>query len=233
MKTIALGGWACAFALTVGCGGSFSTVNDTDGSTPGSDGGGKSEAGSPDSGSSPDTGTNDGSHDTGTSDSGGGKFCPALPPSGNMTCSPAGLECEYGANPNVDCNELYKCLAAGWTLASPKESCPPLSACPTNYDSISSGKVMCLAADAPPTGGDLTCVYPKGTCICSNGSLPVSDGPYWTCIDATAKCPADRPRLGSACSDEGQSCDYGACEGGIAIACMDGYWQETYSTCPG
>jgi hypothetical protein len=214
MRTLALGGWACALALTVGCGGSFVATGDNDGSTPGSD------AGS-DGGGSPDTGSND----TGSPDS-GPTFCPAKPPTKGGKCSPDGIECEYGSNPNADCNELFDCTGSGWTNATPKLACAPQSDCPASYASIT-GHKTCPASEL-----DLTCAYPLGTCICSDGELPVSGGPFWNCVPATATCPSPRPKLGSACTEDGTTCDYGACEGGTAIECKAGYWQMAEFGCP-
>jgi hypothetical protein len=217
MRTRTALGIACAFALTVGCGGNF--VPAGDGGPPGSDGGtdapGKSETGSPDSGS----------------DTGPGGACPSSAPTESAACSPVGLECEYGSNPNPDCNQLWDCTTAGWSNDTAKTGCPPAGDCPPSYAAAmgTGAAVTCALAEE-----DLTCSYPQGTCICSDGSLPTVGGPDWMCIPATASCPSPRPALGSACSDPGTECDYGACSGGIAIMCKDGVWQQDKMVaCPG
>jgi hypothetical protein len=198
---------ACLLPLLAACGGTITGGPGNDSGT-GSDGGTGS-----DSGTGSDTGT-------GTDGQPPPASCPTDPPTAGASCTDNGLECEYGTNPNVECNKTFTCAGSLWTSPSSTPPCPPADDCPPAY--ITSGKnEQCSMSDE-----DLTCSYAQGTCICSEGSLPEVGGPYWNCIPATSSCPSPRPRLGSACSDEGTQCDYGACEGGIAIECKDGVWQQ-------
>jgi hypothetical protein len=57
-------------------------------------------------------------------------------------------------------------------------------------------------------------------------------GAVWQCL-MPAGCPEPRADLGTACSQQGLQCDYGACSGGIAETCMNGIWVQTFVPCPG
>jgi hypothetical protein len=200
---------ACLLTLLAACGGNITGVGD---GGPGSDSG----TGSPDAGRDSPTGS-----DAPSSDAPHSEGCPASPPAGGGSCPNTGLECEYGTNPNPTCNELYDCTNSGWLNASPPVTCAPQSECPANYLGPMSQNQPC-----PTSEEDLTCAYPQGTCICSEGGLAREGGPFWTCIATTPTCPSPRPRVGTACSDPGTQCNYGSCEGGITIVCEDGVWQE-------
>jgi hypothetical protein len=57
----------------------------------------------------------------------------------------------------------------------------------------------------------------------------------WACQDpATAACPMPRAPLGSACAQNGVSCDYGSCNvpGGSAQQCEDNLWKPAAVACP-
>ncbi len=77
----------------------------------------------------------------------------------------------------------------------------------------------------------LDCAYQQGQCNCAP-MVPVGGpNPIWQCSSPQG-CPEPRPRLGDACTQTGQSCDYGACTGGVAVVCKDGYWQQAFVPCP-
>jgi hypothetical protein len=219
---------ACAVALLAGCGGTLTAGGGdggTDGAPPGRDGGGTD---------APATG-----HDgTAPGDGSTSSVCPADPPTVDTMCAPPGLECEFGSNPNAYCDQLFSCFMSGedapylWVRNPTMNACPPQSDCPTTYPSPST-KNGCPPSDAPGGGENLECSYPQGTCICTQGSLPMSGGPYWQCFAASAMCPSPRPRIGSTCTDEGASCDYGSCEGGVALECKGGLWVSVVTPCPG
>jgi len=211
---------ATAFAVLAGCGGTVVTTGG-DGST-GSDSGSDSPS-SPDSGTdAPPPGT-DGGKPTGA--------CPANPPALGATCSPTSLVCEYGSNPDEQCNQIFDCTSTGWNDDTTKGICP-VAECPASYAAIATpaDQTACTVEGAE-------CVYPsQGTCLCTSdpGGLPLVGGPVWDCIAATPTCPSPRPRLGSPCSSEGSTCDYGACTGGISLECTGGVWQKnTMVACPG
>jgi hypothetical protein len=157
--------------------------------------------------------------------------CPTGEPPAGLLCSPDGLECEYGSNPDLSCNSLAECEKSEWTYLNGAGANCPINSCPLTYDKITDGGHCDTAGSS--------CGYPAGTCSCgSDGPLRVSldgsvAGPTWHCVPATAACPSPRPRLGATCPTDGQFCDYGACAGGIAIQCTAGTWQEAFTACPG
>jgi hypothetical protein len=213
--------------LATGCGGGVAGVG-----SPGSDSGTGG-----DGGPRPDSGT---SADGSGSDSGGGgsSGCPGAEPSTGGTCQSPGIECEYGSNPNPNCNALFRCMApdqpncaAGqclWEQDTSGGICPAPDAgavCAATYAAVP------MNQQCTPEG--LACAYAQGTCYCSLGPGPVSAGPpKWYCIATPAGCPGPRPQIGEACSQAGLSCDYGACLGGVELECVDGQWQEQEVPCP-
>ncbi len=56
----------------------------------------------------------------------------------------------------------------------------------------------------------------------------------WFCQDPGFACASHRPPLGSACTMENMTCDYGSCtvEGGTAVSCKNGVWQQAFVGCP-
>jgi hypothetical protein len=155
-------------------------------------------------------------------DAAGPIACQLIEPNAGQPCSKPGLQCEYGISPDIRCNQVAVCEAAGWTyLAAPK--CPA-AMCPLTYEEIVAGN-HCQVPEE-------TCAYPKGTCICSEdtgGPVRLVDAAVvtsWVCFDSTLACRSPRPNLGDSCADEGRKCDYGACNGGVALLCTDGLWQE-------
>jgi hypothetical protein len=170
-----------------------------------------------------------GSGASGGSDAGTSDTCPTAAPPAGSACPKDGLECEYGSSPEEACNKVADCTTGAWAYtASTGDSCVT-SSCPVTYDRITDG-AHCDSAGA-------TCAYPAGTCTCgSSGPLLVSidgsvGGPTWHCQPATVACPSPRPDIGTPCSGV-QSCNYGACAGGIALECTDGIWQQTFTPCP-
>ncbi len=158
--------------------------------------------------------------------------CPTGEPPVGLLCSPNGLECEYGSNPDLGCNSLFECQKSVWTNANgPNGMTCPINSCPLTYDRITPG------GHCDPAGS--SCGYPAGTCSCgSEGPIEINidggfAGPTWHCMPATSVCPSPRPRLGTGCPSDGQFCNYGACVGGIAIQCTAGAWQEAFTACPG
>jgi hypothetical protein len=156
--------------------------------------------------------------------------CPTGEPPAGLLCSPNGLECEYGSNPDLACNSLAECEKSVWTYLNGTGTNCPINSCPLTYDRIIQG------GHCDTVGS--SCGYPAGTCSCgSEGPIMISldgsvAGPTWHCVAATPACPSPRPRLGTTCPTDGQFCDYGACVGGIAIQCTAGTWQEAFTACP-
>jgi hypothetical protein len=97
--------------------------------------------------------------------------------------------------------------------------------CPATYADAQS-QTSCT----PP---GLDCAYSDGQCNCSFGPLPgTGNTASWYCRAPGSGCPEPRPDLGQACTQEGLSCDYGACFGGIALDCTGGQWVEGGVACP-
>ncbi len=202
------------FVMTVGaialaaCGGSVTGNDDAGGGGDGTDSGGGTDTG-------------------GGSDSGGGGHasCPSSPPAASSSCTAVGLACEYGKDPNVACNQVFQCASSGWTLQT-NPGCATGGQCPASYAAV------------PQNGScqpvDLECSYPQGLCICSDGGGPArAGGPEWSCFAPVAGCPNPRPAVGSACTEAGLQCNYGACFGGVELQCVDGTWQQDVAVaCP-
>jgi len=82
----------------------------------------------------------------------------------------------------------------------------------------------------------LDCAYSQGQCNCTYTSPVIFldgglGGPVWKCYTPTG-CPEPRPRIGDACTGT-QTCDYGACYGGVAVQCSGSYWKQAFVPCPG
>jgi len=226
-------GWICV-AASAACGGSTATVIgddcnggdcvSTDGGGPGADGSTGAEGGVDNDGG---TGTDGGTgSDGGTThpDSGGTTSgCPTSAPSSGA-CSPVGLECEYGNNANPGCDEIVDCTSGGWAAAT-GENCSMQGTCPATYAAVPKNQ-MC-----EPAG--FSCGYSEGQCNCAVQSLAVHQYPIWQCTPTTTGCPTPRPDLGTPCSvPSTTTCDYGACNGGIAESCSGGFWKRAETPCP-
>jgi hypothetical protein len=197
---------------------------DTSGATSGS-----STGASTGSSSGSRSGSSSGGSGASSGSSSGSGSCPASEPPAGATCKDNGLDCEYGSNPDLSCNSLASCENNVWSYPDGTDPNCPINTCPVTYDRITPGG-RCDTAGS-------SCAYPAGTCSCGSEGPPMISidggvgGPTWHCAPATAACPSPRPRIGTPCSGT-QSCDYGACAGGIALMCTDGTWQESYVACP-
>lgn len=171
-------------------------------------------------------------------DAGGGRDagslvadCPAAPPTEGAACDHPALECEYGDDWSSACNVLAQCWRGGaldrtWQVREPATTgCPTPTTtgpgCPADPPSESSG---CSESD-PST----LCVYDDARCLCASlTSDPGGPITYaWRCQrPPEAGCPAERPRIGSACDTEGLTCNYAVCSFGGGTYCTDGAWTE-------
>jgi hypothetical protein len=229
--------------IASGCGGKQLGGGGSAGSdgSGGSGGGGADGGGTGGSGGSGGVGGSGGSGGTAGGCSGGfncpvdagvppSEGCPTNPPSQDETCDNIGLWCEYGSAPDPYCDGLWQCGPSGTWQPRGNGICPPPDAmCPASYADADGDHGKCPIENQ-------ACDYPQGTCICSQdpGGLPVANGPLWGCIPVTPGCPSPRPRLGTTCDvSSGTSCDYGACSGGVAEDCVDGYWSiDVMIGCP-
>lgn len=201
---------------------SGASAGSSSGTSSGASGGSGAESGSSSGGSGAASGSGSGGSDAGAGE------CPAHAPTANAKCTDNGLECEYGSSPDIDCNQLAECENNLWTYAA-SGTCT-MSTCPATYDKITDSARCDMAG--------VSCAYPQGTCVCGSSGPPrvsldgSTFGPTWSCQPATAACPSPRPDIGTACSTPTQLCNYGSCEGGIAIECKDGTWQRVLTACP-
>ena len=161
--------------------------------------------------------------------------CPAARPSAGTACpdSFAGL-CEYGADPDYICNSSLECRGGLWTSTPPASTNAAGAACPTPRDSACPASIADITNGAA-CGVAMTCGYADGICDCIVPPLMPQDVPRsWFCDRADIACPSPRPRVGSACETDGQTCDYGACSiaEGLVLGCTDGTWQPTTMACP-
>jgi len=170
--------------------------------------------------------------------SGGGASspCPASPPGDGSACGPQGLGCEWGSSTVEDCDTMALCNGGRWQVTVPGPGgldCGggPQGTCPSSFASVP------RESHCAPYG--LACDYAEGRCACTvpaGPGFPVDAAAEaeWLCQDPAAGCPEPRPLLGSVCADEGQECDYGACDipGGNAETCQGGLWIEGGVACP-
>lgn len=207
----------------IACGGSSFVDGSGDaGRDAGGDGGGSGSGSGSSSGSG--SGSSSGSSGGGSGSSSGGTptACPATLPGAGGACARVGLVCEYGSDPDPGCNQLETCETNGWS--KPAAGRCVTGVCPAHYGDVPVGKDC--------TAPGLDCAYLEGQCDCA-GTAPVSGPtPVWQCATPQPGCPEPRPRLGSACSRPGLSCDYGACTGGVDVQCSDGVWKEEPTICP-
>jgi hypothetical protein len=218
--------------LVAACGGV--SANPPGGGNGGSSsGGGGSGSSSGGGGSGSSGGGSSSGGGNGSSSGGGGASCPSTAPANFSTCS-GSLSCEYGSDPNIQCDALAVCENGHWaTTSPPKNSLCPTSApgqngCPSSYAAVPVGQGC---------SGEIECGYSQGRCGCTvalSGPAQIDAGARWECEAPQAGCPEPRPRAGTACTAEGQSCDYGGCTlpGGTNMVCTNGAWTQGPTACP-
>ncbi len=163
--------------------------------------------------------------------------CPYSEPSPGTSCAPEGIDCEYGTSNGVCANPYIDCENGKWTEPppTPGPACLPSTGCPSDESQVQVGTAC--------GDQDLECNFSTGRCTCSDqtgGPIQVNPdgGPIpreWRCEQPQTGCSATRPRLGSACSQEGQPCNYGSCDmpDSIMIQCESGLWVSTPYACAG
>jgi len=163
---------------------------------------------------------------------GGPPICPVAAPADRSSCEDRGFVCEAGGSAHKRCSTVAICASAldpqdpeaiVWTVSAPATACTQQNdaACPSNFDSVPT-------ATACGTTG-LSCDYSVGRCDC----LPCSpSGLNWRCrrweIGLEARCPTERPQMGSACEVPNLLCRYDdACtvSFGPDLICLNERWQ--------
>ncbi len=148
--------------------------------------------------------------------------CPASTPAIGSSCTRESLQCEYGSSLYPGCDDVVQCSGGTWQSSLLGTFCPGLntSGCPAT---------MADAVGQLCGSGNGSCFYPTGGCYCGSlgGPVPASpDGgpidPLWSCDSPSQGCSLPRPRLGTTCPQEGQSCQYLECA--FSQQCTGGVW---------
>ena len=179
--------------------------------------------------------------------------CPAASTEG--PCGKEGLLCEYGAAFNAACNTIRVCSGGRW--ASPI-TFGGTGTCPGAVPVVPPNPPSCAATRAGVKAGEacsekLTCAYDGATCTCGVfcPSFPIrmrdcdpdagvttsccdTTKVAWHCFDGPKYCSASRPRIGTACATDGESCAFEeAVECGQSrMECRAGVWQLGNNSCP-
>lgn len=166
----------------------------------------------------------------GTTTGGGAGKCPASQPMDGTACS-GSAECEYTGTQEF-CSRITTC--GGGVFTHVDGTCfPSHPPCPSTKAQVAVGQACTTS---------LTCDYPDGRCGCVSPSGPPQidgGGLSWRCTAPPSGCPTVPPALGTACSMEGQQCDYGACLFGdrgpystpLARQCAGGAWARAGVAC--
>ncbi len=179
--------------------------------------------------------------------------CPAALPQQQTACTKNELLCEYGDDYNPRCNTVVVCSSGRW--ASPIFF-GGSGKCPSQPPTIPPNPSDCAAsANAVPAGAcssSSTCKYDGATCTCgvhcSNYPIRQRDCDpdaglttsccdtskvTWECFSGPHYCTLPRPRIGAACTNEGDSCalDAPAECGQTVVECRTGVWNLTNSSC--
>jgi hypothetical protein len=104
---------------------------------------------------------------------------------------------------------------------------PLAASCPATF---AEARGLCSSTDP--------CTYPEGTCSCSvppwcGGAAPPDDRPEtWQCTPLVRAdgCPGQHPPDGTACTDDGQRCDY-TCSCLAIATCHNGTWSTENGPC--
>jgi hypothetical protein len=179
------------------------------------------------------SGSGGGSGSSGSSSGGASAGCPPSPPTAHASCTTSS-SCEYGGDPDPDCNALWICANNDWTtVVSSEASCPTAPpgtrGCPISYAQVPVGQACTI---------DTECAYPQGRCACTeqvSGPAQGNGGSTWVCESPASGCPEPRPQGGTSCNANANlTCDYGACTlpGGVNMQCVDGAWAVAFSACP-
>jgi hypothetical protein len=196
-------------------------------------------------------------NDSGPSaDTGPGPLAPGCPAASTEgPCSKEGLLCEYGTDYNAACNTIRICSGGRW--ASPI-TFGGAGKCPGSVPTVPPNPASCAATRPAVPAGDscsnkITCAYDGSICscgvFCPNYPIRMPDcNPdagvttsccdttkvAWHCFDGPKYCATSRPRIGTACVTDGESCAFEeAVECGQSrMECRGGVWQIANTSCP-
>ena len=177
--------------------------------------------------------------------------CPATLPAEGTACTRDQLLCEYGDDFDPRCNKIRVCSTDRWASPVSFGGAPH---CPTSVPTVPPNPPDCPATRAAVPTGTCTstsaCNYSASTCSCGRfcPSYPIRQpdcdagvtGPccdakvQWNCFDGPAYCPTPRPRVGTACTKDGDSCAVSPpveC-GQATLQCEKGIWNFVDFGCP-
>jgi hypothetical protein len=206
---------AGVFLILVACGGNVE---------PSTDGGGTDATNNKDGTIGFDVASDVDTNDSGVADAPPKGTCPTSAPTAGTSCASdgVGLECEYGTSWYVHCDAVFVCGDAGTWTGGTIATCPNAGNCPSDPSAAES----CTPVVGP-------CDYSDRHCECATqcGGPCCGSGYNWACfIPSKTGCPFPRPNIGTACSNEGKSCQYGTCCTGSLLTCTGGLWRE--DVCP-
>jgi hypothetical protein len=204
--------WNAAWAAALGgilfaCGGSIATLDGNDGSAPGGS-------------------------------------CPSELPTDKTPCDVLDLACEYGGTgDHLLCSTIAYCYSVPgggnqWYVKPPWSGCIASQAqnpigCPPSFTTLPVGATC-------PREPATQCIYDQGVCGCitcfADGGARSTE---WACNEwpAPRGCPERRPRVGSPCTNEGDTCPYAIMcsvnDGEPPMECKNGRWvvQELSDAC--
>ncbi len=151
--------------------------------------------------------------------------CPVVLPADGSPCAIADFICDYGSNPNPECNTLVQCIDLAWQSMEVRRCPEDPAPCPSSVAAASG--TSCSAADQPEL-----CAFPDGTCVCGydGHGLPPS---RWICTPPAEGCPDAMPVVGTRCAPSAGAptlCGYGGCLG-PSVTCLGGFWSLYPSGC--
>lgn len=183
--------------------------------------------------------------------------CPTSDPGDGPSCSTEDVLCEYGDDFDPQCNVVRVCSDGRWatTVGALAGSFPVT--CPSGLPAIPANPSDCAAGPTSfPTGtcsSTSSCTYDGAVCTCgvSCPDYPIRQPDCdadagrttdccdetkvaWHCFTGPKYCPTPRPRVGSACSVEGDSCAVSPPQecGQALLNCQSGVWTLQADGCP-
>jgi len=155
--------------------------------------------------------------------------CPTPPPVVGAPCDTVGHVCEYGDAFHIECDYVLRCDPGNhWSVEyDGGAGCPfTTQGCPSSIADIDAS--MCGMIP-------LSCDFSGVNCTCGLACASHSPFTFWTCFGGDGgACPWPRPRVGTACAQEGLFCPYAppCCEG-LILDCTGGFWQgQSSGPCP-
>lgn len=144
--------------------------------------------------------------------------CPATVPANGAPCTGVTAGCEYGDDPQYQCNQLALCGLEGWVVQSAGggPSCPTSlpAECPASF-----AEALAPAGCPSSSANETVCRYPEGMCSCQPAQAT------FTCKSpAGPGCPAARPHAGTPCGPPCTLWGSGTCDG-ESMKCRCGVWQ--------